>query len=95
MARHNFRGHFVVQRRITTTLSPELQKLAHEKAIRWSEALEYGVKRLAYGQTYDEGYDPSVIVEKETEKNHIEQMKKSIVAMQDHINKLQEVKKHG
>jgi len=48
MGTHNFRGEFKPQLRITTTLPVEVQRLAHSKAIKWSEALEAGVNKLAF-----------------------------------------------
>lgn len=90
MSRHNFRGVFKVQDRITTTCSPDLQRLAWEKAIRWSEALETGIKRLAHGHLYPVDHNFNESIEKETDKNKIEQLKSANFLMQDHINKIQE-----
>lgn len=90
MARHNFRGEFKVQDRISTTLSPELQRLAFDKAIRWSEALEFGIKKLAYGGTMPDQHDYGVVIHKETEKNQVEQYKRALRSMQELINKQNE-----
>jgi len=92
MSRHNFRGNFKVQDRITTTLSPELQKLAWDKTIRWSNALETGVKQLAYGNIPDDDHNIGETIINETEKSKIEQMKKAMFQMQQVIDKLQEDK---
>jgi len=90
MAKHNFRGEFRVQNRITTTLSPELQLLAHKKAIRWSEALEVGIKKLAYVEVKPFGYDETII--NETELNKTEQLQRAVKQLQEHINVLDKEK---
>lgn len=89
MAKHNFRGEFRVQDRITTTLSPDLQRLAHSKAIRWSDALEFGIKKLAYGEKLSNDVDFAVTMEQETEQNKVEQLKMAVVKMQEHIDVLE------
>jgi len=87
MGNHNFRGEFKPQARITTTLSTDLQKLAHSKAIKWSEALEAGVKKLAFIEVKAFGYGETI--EKETEENKTAQLQRAIAQMQEHINVLE------
>lgn len=92
MGKNNFRGEFKAQSRISTTLNPEMQRLAWEKAIPWSEALEFGIKKLAYGEQLPNDLDYGTTMENETEKNQIEQLKKALVQMQGTINVLENKK---
>jgi len=92
MARHNFRGDFKVQDRITTTISPDLQLLAWKKAIRWSEALEVGIKQLA--NVIPTTHDPRETIVNETDEAKIEQYKRALSQMQERIDVLLD-KKEG
>lgn len=71
--------------KITTTLDGELQKLAFDKGIKWSEALAYGVKELANMPFIP---SPNEIIEKETETAKIRQLQSCIYEMQKRIFEL-------
>jgi len=93
MGTHNFRGEFKPQLRITTTLPVEVQRLAHSKAIKWSEALEAGVNKLAFMEAPPVSYGETE--ENPTELNKIEQLQRAIKQLQEHINVLDKEKRSG
>lgn len=79
---------FVPLERITTTCAKEFQRMAWEKGIKWSEALERGIQEIAFER--DNRIERGISIEEPTQKNQIEQLKSQIFQLQKANKVLQE-----
>lgn len=78
---------FKPQSRISTTLREDLQKLAFDKVIPWSEAIERGVKEIAFG---DIPMDTNQTEIRVTKKNIIARLKQQHFQMEKLIKELED-----
>jgi len=88
MGKRKWLGKFYVQDRISTTCRPEIQKLAFDKAISWSHALEVGIKKLAYGDDILHDIEEKGVTAVPTKKNNLEQIKRSLMQLQMQVLEL-------
>ena len=86
MAQKNF-SEFKPQPRISTSCPEHIQKMAFDKAISWSEALERGVKEIALGGIPN---DTTHIIERPTKLNLIHQLKAQAFQMDKLIKQLED-----
>jgi len=74
---------------VTTTISQEIWDLARDKAIKWSEALEFGIKEMALDSDF--AYmtlDKGQTITKETPLNRIKKLETVNKQMQEWIEQL-------
>lgn len=72
---------------VSVSLKDEIYKLAKEKGLRWSDALEKGIIKLANEPVTE---DTLTKFEHTTLRNEVEQLKRANHTMQQHIIKVSE-----